>query len=464
MDSPTFVILSDGWGISHSNASITAEAVARVLAKRCKVFFAIPDFYLETLEKAKVFNITLLKPKPIPGMLNSVNHLPLVELENLGITHVIGISDLTSGLLSYSSYKPYKRIIIDPHSDIPAHTASHAQYADMIISLGNRSMDDLDRELEDRLQDIHYMFDPSILRGDFRLRSPLKPSNRYNLSVLYEDELQRDVIDFVKGFHNASNSLREQGIELSLNLIGAKRGTADSLMKQIKRLSSIRDVDLTGNHIESIINQIHRTSMFCVLPGQVLNPLSAIILHSGIPVLSPENGYVSPAIREYFGSEHHVIYDPDDRALIVTILTSIFGSDGSYHDLLTHVLSLRDKYDSDGHIEVDRLVHLLQTGEDLRKAEITPEYHTPLIQTSNNAMEISNDAPATSNNTAGSSSASSASSGDKECSVCMEPLTQITAIVPCFHARCCKKCILNLPEPKCPECRVPIEGTKQIYL
>jgi hypothetical protein len=433
MDSLTILILGDGWGTSHSDSSVTAEALARVLAKRCKIYFAIPNFDLETFKKAEDCGVTLLKPWVPAGAIPSILHLPLIELGNLQITHVIGISDLTSSIITQPQYKPYTRIIVNIPSHHPEDIASHAQSVDMVVSLGHKAYNDLDRELDDRLRDVHHMFNQSILRGDFRVNS-LRETKLYRLLVLYEDT--QDMTDLAIAFGHAERSLRDQNIDIELTLLCASKKTSEAMMK-IAKTYRISAVDIHGDYTNSLFRNIQRSSMFCILPSQLHSSMSEMVSCSGIPV-----------VKMRFTD----VYTP------VLQLTSIFKRDGTYGEFKSMYLSLRDEHESEIHVEIDRLVHIIQTGDDFSR-NVVSEHSVP--QASSDEV-ISPTPSALQPPVASVPQSSAAPSDSRECGVCFEPIEKMVILVPCFHARFCEKCARSVTE--CPECRANISDVRVPYV
>ena len=55
----------------------------------------------------------------------------------------------------------------------------------------------------------------------------------------------------------------------------------------------------------------------------------------------------------------------------------------------------------------------------------------------------------------------------KECRICFEPLNNVRrtmALFPCGHAKLCRPCYGNLPNPKkCPECRIKIQQAGVLF-
>lgn len=430
MDSFTVLILSDGWGTSRSDSSVTAEALARVLAKRCKIYFAIPNFDLETLNEAKECGVTLLKPWVPAGTIPNILHFPLIELGGLGITHVIGISDLTSGSITHSQYKPYTRIIVNIFSHHPEHTASHAQSVDMIVSLGDEAYRGLDRELDDRFRDVHHMFNQSILRGDFRISS-LRETKIHRLAVLYEDT--QDMTDLAIAFGHAERSLREQDVDIELVLLCAEKKTAEVLKKTAKTYR-ISAVDMRKNYMEDLFRNIQRFSLFCILPSQLHSSVSAMVSCSGIPIA-----------KMHFMDAYTPVFK----------LTSIFGRDGIYGELKSESLARRDGYESQIHTETDDLIRLLHTGEFRGIEHHVPQTSSddvispapPMLQPPMIAEPVPQVA---------------APSESRECGVCFEPIEKMVVLVPCFHARFCEKCARSVTE--CPECRAVISDVRVPYV
>ena len=52
---------------------------------------------------------------------------------------------------------------------------------------------------------------------------------------------------------------------------------------------------------------------------------------------------------------------------------------------------------------------------------------------------------------------------DKECLICMTPITVYCACYPCGHANCCYKCLSNKSVSKCPVCREEKKDIIKLY-
>ena len=53
---------------------------------------------------------------------------------------------------------------------------------------------------------------------------------------------------------------------------------------------------------------------------------------------------------------------------------------------------------------------------------------------------------------------------ERECTLCLEPLTAQTALVPCGHASFCASCAARLVGYACPMCRAAVRSTMRVYV
>lgn len=123
-------------------------------------------------------------------------------------------------------------------------------------------------------------------------------------------------------------------------------------------------------------------------------------------------------------------------------------------------LSLRDEHESGVHVEIDRLVHLIQTCDDFSR-NVVSEHSVPQAS-SDEVISPTPSALQSSVSPVPHASAAAAPSDSRECGVCFEPIEKMVILVPCFHARFCEKCARSVTE--CPECRATISDVRVPYV
>lgn len=50
-----------------------------------------------------------------------------------------------------------------------------------------------------------------------------------------------------------------------------------------------------------------------------------------------------------------------------------------------------------------------------------------------------------------------------KCAICFNQIERKVALIPCGHSKCCKPCLININEKKCPICRISFDNFLDIY-